>query len=222
LSRGRPVNIYWTPGLPAIPACRKIDAGEGHFKDEDRYIGGRRDPQPCEPGGDVRLGACQMNSAVLSALSALAGSTIGAIASIATTWLTQVYQNRTQLVSAGISQREHLFSDFITLASKLYADALTHEAPDPPTLVPLYALKAQMSLFATKATIDRADEVMRRIVDTYYKPNRDFHTRQAFEDSEYDLLRDFTLSCRAELATDISRGAARGAPAPMKARKLAA
>jgi len=151
-----------------------------------------------------------MNSAVLSALSALAGSTIGAISSIATTWLTQVYDSRTRRVSEGIAQREHLFSDFITLASKLYADALTHEAPDPPTLVPLYALKAQMSLFATMATVDGADAVMRRIVDTYYKPNRDFRTRQALEDGGYDLLQDFTSSCRAEVASDISRGSVHG------------
>jgi hypothetical protein len=147
-----------------------------------------------------------MNSAVLSALAALAGSTIGAISSIATTWLTQIYQSRTQRVSQGISQREHLFCDFITLASKLYADALTHEAPDPPTLVPLYALKAQMSLFAAKATVDGADEVMRRIVDTYYRPCRDFRMRQALEDGEYDLLQDFTFFCREELATDVFGG----------------
>jgi len=125
---------------------------------------------------------------------------------IATTWLTQIYQSRTQRVSQGISQREHLFCDFITLASKLYADALTHEAPDPPTLVPLYALKAQMSLFAAKATVDGADEVMRRIVDTYYKPGRDFRKRQALEDGEYDLLQDFTFFCREELATDVFGG----------------
>jgi hypothetical protein len=33
-----------------------------------------------------------MNAAVLSAASALAGSTIGALTSFATTWLSQTYQ----------------------------------------------------------------------------------------------------------------------------------
>ena len=142
-----------------------------------------------------------MNSAVLSALSALAGSTIGAISSIATTWLTQIYDSRTRRVSEGIAQREHLFSDFITLASKLYADALTHEAPDPPTLVWLYALKSQMSLFATKATVDWGRT---RSCDGSSIPITSqtgiSATRQALEDGGYDLLQDFTSSCRAELA----------------------
>jgi hypothetical protein len=146
-----------------------------------------------------------MNSAVLSALSALAGSSIGAFASIGTTWLTQVYQGRIQLKSRELSQREQLFNDFINLASKLYVDAMGHDAPEPSVLVPLYALKARISLLAAKETTDRADEVMRRIVDTYYEPNRDFRNRRNHEaqaDSKYDLLQAFTLAGRAELGVD--------------------
>ena len=143
-----------------------------------------------------------MSSATLSAVSALCGSAIGAFSSIATTWLTQVYQNRTQRLSQTISQRQQPFNDFIALASKLYAEALTHEVPDPPTLVPFYALKAQISLFAAKETTNRAEEVMRRIVATYYAPSRDFRVRQAMQDGEYDLLQDFTVACRAALAAN--------------------
>jgi hypothetical protein len=147
-----------------------------------------------------------MNSAVLSALSALAGSTIGAISSVATTWLAQVYQGRNQFLSQEISQRQQLFNDFINLASKLYADAMGHEAPEPSTIVPLYALKAQISLFAAKETIDRADQVMRRIIDAYYEPVENLRNREALKGREYDLLHAFTLAGRAELGVDSCSG----------------
>jgi hypothetical protein len=140
-----------------------------------------------------------MNTAILSAVSALAGSTIGAVASIATTWLTQYFQGRVQRASQDNARREHLFSDFINQASKLYVDALTHDLIDPSTLVPLYALKSQIYLFAAEETAKRAEEVLRHITETYYKPNRNFRTPQSGEEGEYDLLHDFTLACRAEL-----------------------
>jgi hypothetical protein len=65
-----------------------------------------------------------MNPATLSALAALLGSAIGALASLATTWLTQHYQDRVQRRAQEIARRERMFCEFITQASKLYADAL--------------------------------------------------------------------------------------------------
>ena len=82
-----------------------------------------------------------MNPAVLSALSALAGSAIGALASLVTAWITQQHQDRFQRRSQEYSRREHLFGEFIVQASKLYADSLTHNKVDPSTLVPLYAVR---------------------------------------------------------------------------------
>jgi len=140
-----------------------------------------------------------MNPAALSALSALAGSAIGAMASLITTWLTQHYQNRAQRQSQESARRERLFGDFITQASKLYADALTHNVLDPAALVPLYALKAQLGLFATQATTDQADEVLRRIADTYYRPNADFRDPTTIQAGSIDILQDFTKAARAEL-----------------------
>ena len=54
-----------------------------------------------------------MDNAYVSALAALAGSAIGAIASFATTWLTQHGQARAQRVAQAIARREHLYSEFI-------------------------------------------------------------------------------------------------------------
>ncbi|MBV8457500.1 MAG: hypothetical protein JO122_12890 [Acetobacteraceae bacterium] len=138
-----------------------------------------------------------MNPATLSALSALLGSAVGALASLATTWLTQHYQDRIQRRAQEMARRERLFGDFIVQAAKLYADALTHDhLSDPSVLVPVYALKAQLGLFASKATTDRADEVLQLIIDTYYRPTSNFHSQDA---GNYDILQAFTRACRAEL-----------------------
>jgi len=140
-----------------------------------------------------------MNPAALSALSALAGSAIGALASLLTTWISQHHQDRVQRRSQEYSRRERLFGEFIVQASKLYADALTHQQVEPSTLVPLYAVKAQLSLFASKQTIERADEVLHLIVDSYFRPNADWHDREEFDRKDYDILRAFTEACRREL-----------------------
>ena len=144
-----------------------------------------------------------MDSAMLSGLSVLCGSVLGALASIATTWLTHHYQNRLNRRSQDIARLEKLYSDFINLASKLYADAQTHNLTDVSTLAPLYALKSQVCVFArTTDTVDRAQQVMQRIIDTYQQPNRDFQNHQAAERVDHDVLREFTVACRAELIAD--------------------
>ena len=54
-----------------------------------------------------------MNSAYISALAALAGSGIGALATIVTTWLNQAYQNKIQRHADERTRRERLFGEFI-------------------------------------------------------------------------------------------------------------
>ena len=149
-----------------------------------------------------------MDTAILSALSALAGATLGAVASIGTTWLNQHYQDRSQRRAQDTARREHLFRDFIELAAKLYADALTHDFTDLSAIVPLYALKAQIVVFAkSRETVARADEVLTRIIETYYGPNRDFRQRPDLDPGRHDILEAFTIACRDELTADASKRA---------------
>jgi hypothetical protein len=84
----------------------------------------------------------RLNSALISACSALGGAVLGAFASIITTWLTQHYQDASQRRAQDTARRERLFTDFINAATKLYADALTHQMSDVAVIAPLYALKA--------------------------------------------------------------------------------
>ena len=141
-----------------------------------------------------------MDSATLSALSALGGSAIGALASFGSTWLTQHHQRRIQLQTMESARRERLFGEFIVQASAIYVDALTHDRPDPLKLVSLYAVKAQLGLFASQPTIDRAEEVMQLIAETYYEPNRDFSSREALRIGKGDFLQAFTQASRRDLS----------------------
>ena len=141
-----------------------------------------------------------MNNAYIPALAALAGSAIGALASFATTWLTQHAQERAQRYTQAITLREQLYGGFIEEASKLFTDALTHELNDPSKFVALYALVGKLRLFAPTHVITNAEEVMRRIVETYSIPNRDFRRAEGTQvQDEQDLLRAFSEACREDL-----------------------
>jgi hypothetical protein len=140
-----------------------------------------------------------MNSAYISAIAALAGSGIGAIASFATTWLSQDAQERTRRVAQRVARREHVYGEFIEEASKLFTDALTHELEDPSKFVRLYALIGRLRLLAPADVIASAEQVMQHIVETYYLPNRDFSNPQDRPRDDIDVLRAFSEACREDL-----------------------
>lgn len=140
-----------------------------------------------------------MNDAYMSGIAALAGSATGALASFATTWLTQHKQERAHRFAQAMALRHRLYGEFIEEASKLFTDALTHELDDPSKFVHLYALVGRSRLFATANVILRAEEVMRLIVETYNLPNRDFRNPEERGEHNVDVLRVFSEACREEL-----------------------
>lgn len=140
-----------------------------------------------------------MDNASTSAIAALAGSTIGALASFATTWLTQHSQERAQRFAQAMTRREHLYREFIEEASKLFTDALTHQLEEPSKFVHLYALVGNLRLCASANVIVKAQEVMRQIVETYNLPNMDFRSLEDRREHETDVLRAFSEACREDL-----------------------
>jgi hypothetical protein len=98
------------------------------------------------------------------------------------------------------SRRQSLYKQFIIEASKLYAEALTHDKSDISSLVNVYALIGQMRILSSNAVIERAEVVVRTIVETFFAPNKTFlEFRELVESQTIDLLRPFTDECRAEL-----------------------
>lgn len=140
-----------------------------------------------------------MDPATISAASALAGSAIGALASVTTSWLTQSSQSRAQRLSQEGSRRERLFSAFVDQASQSYADGMVRDGLDgPEKLVPLYATINKLRLFATPDTIRTAESVLDCIVDTYHAPPAVLEEKRMTV-AAHDILQAFAESCRREL-----------------------
>jgi hypothetical protein len=141
-----------------------------------------------------------MEAAYISALAALAGSAIGALASFATSWLTQHSQLLATQRLQDRARREALYGEFIREASRLFGDAFEHTLEDPATLVQLYALVGSIRLFGTKATLEEAEKVMALIGATYLAPNKDLELFGRIETAgELDPLYAFSQACRHEL-----------------------
>jgi len=140
-----------------------------------------------------------VNPAYISATSVLFGSAIGALGSLAATWWTHRHNDTNGRRLQDKAQRERLFMEFIDRASTAFVDALLQTSlHDPSKLVPLYASIGKLRLVASERTLEAADGVMDRIVETYYAPKFDLQTKPSL-DERFDILREFTERCQAEL-----------------------
>jgi hypothetical protein len=141
-----------------------------------------------------------VDTGFISAASALAGSAIGAFASLATSWLTQHSQTRATQRMKDQARRETLYSEFICEASKLFADAFEHELDDPAKLVQLYAIVSTIRLFGQRRTLEEAERVLNLIGATYFAPNKDLRVfAEIAREGELDPLFAFSNACREEL-----------------------
>jgi arsenate reductase-like glutaredoxin family protein len=137
----------------------------------------------------------------ISALVGLLGVLIGSVTSFGTTWLTQTSQSRDKHREDQVAKRQDLFVKFINEATRLYADALSHQKDDVSDLVLLYAMVAQMRLLCTRPVIEAADDVMTTIIETYLAPNRTLHEiRDLVSSGAMNFLTDFGEASRVELA----------------------
>jgi hypothetical protein len=141
-----------------------------------------------------------MDSTIIPAGAAVCGSLVGAAATIVTTWITQ----RTQRVQAEREERrrnrEVLYGEFITEASRLTVEAFSHSLERPDTFVKLYGIIGRIRLEATDSVLDTAEACIRQIIDLYAKPNMTIEQiRLAFERDRLDPIREFSVACRKEL-----------------------
>ena len=157
-------------------------------------------PLTCRVGSASIATGSTMDQAYFSTLAALAGSLIGGMTSLATSWLTQHAQYRAQQRGHDLGRREDLYRDFIEEASRLYTDAYEHDKADAAKLVKLYALVSRMRVLSSTRIIESADTVCRVIIETYLSPNKSFRDLPVFlNDSTMDPLREFSNACREEL-----------------------
>ncbi len=141
-----------------------------------------------------------MDSAIITAMAAACGSLVGAAATIVTTWITQ----RTQTVhaerEATLRDREALYGEFITEASRLAIDALSHSLEKPDTFVKLYGILGRIRLVAADPVLAAAEACCRQIAELYARPILTIEQiRVAIERDRLDPIRDFSVACRKEL-----------------------
>ena len=136
---------------------------------------------------------------ITSALAALAGTAIGGLTSVAANWLNQKSQIRAQWLHHERSRRQILYRDFIDEASKCYIDALQHDEADISSLVGLYAKLSRMRVSSSKPVVQRADDIARKILDTYLEPDKSFvELHDMAINGSLDLLHEFSNACRDE------------------------
>jgi hypothetical protein len=141
-----------------------------------------------------------MTVALEPALAALAGSTIGGLTTLAVTLMTQRVQVRAALTTRDLTVRQKLYRKFIEEASKLYGDALMHSAVDIPMLIGTYALVNRMRVISPPGIVDKAEVVLRTIVDIYFSPNKTIaELHEEINRDKLDLLSDFSSAAREEL-----------------------
>ena len=140
-----------------------------------------------------------MDASITSALAALTGAAVGGLTSGIANWLNHRSQVRAQWLLHEKNRRQILYRDFIEEASKCYIDALQHDQADIPGLVGLYAKLNRMRVQSSRLVVQRADEVARKILDTYLEPDRDFvQLREMAIDGSIDLLQGFSDACHDE------------------------
>ena len=148
-----------------------------------------------------------MNPAIISALAALGGSSVGALAPVLSNFILQRSVTQRDLLNRQISQRETLYSDFINEASRIYAKSVTHDLEDMDELVSLYALVSRIRLMATEPVVRAAEAFVKRIVTHYGEPNLTVdQIVSAALSAKGEPLDVFSLACRKELRVILQRG----------------
>jgi len=140
-----------------------------------------------------------MNSEYFSAFAALAGSAIGGLMMLASSWLSQKAQARAEQLAHHRTRREELYADFIEVSARLYADALGHNEAELAKLVKLYALIGRMRVLSSPKIVEIAESVAHTILKTYRGPKKTFHELEGLVKSDAVApLRAFSEACRNE------------------------
>ena len=140
-----------------------------------------------------------MDAPIISALAALTGAAVGGLTSGIANWLNHRSQVRAQWILHEKSRRQILYRDFIEEAAKCYIDALQHDEADIPGLVGLYAKLSRMRTLSSKPVVHHAEDVARKILDTYLEPDKNFvELREMAINGTIDLLRGFSDACHDE------------------------
>ena len=144
-----------------------------------------------------------MDTAYISAFSALGGAVIGGLTSFGSSWLTQRTQLRFSHDEAIKARREELYVEFVDEAARLYGDALGHQKDDAADLCKLFALLGRIRLVSPRPVVTAAERTFDTIIETYLGPNRTLHeVLDDVHEGGFHFLIEFGEACRQDLARD--------------------
>ena len=149
-----------------------------------------------------------VDTSIIVAIAALAGSAVGACASVATTFFGQRLQARWSRLAAELNEQEELYRSFVEEAVPLFIDALQQPAVDPAKIMRFFSILGCIRLTSSDEVLRAADAVAKRLLEAYAKPPKDpvKVLEQLFKNQEsLDPLLDFTLTCRRERAKVLKR-----------------
>ena len=142
-----------------------------------------------------------MEPSIITALAVAGGSIVGGAATVTTTWINQRTQTVREQTQARLRERERLYGEFITEASRLAVDAVSHSLESLEQLVILYGILGRIRLVSSEDVLAEAENCGRRIVDLYARPNITVEqVRSTLDSDEFDPLKPFSATCRAELS----------------------
>jgi hypothetical protein len=139
---------------------------------------------------------------MITALAAASGTIVGAVVSGFIAWNTQRMQTVRELTQEKLRERRSLYGEFITEASRLVVDAVSHSLETAEKLVILYGILGRIRLVSSKEVLVEGEKCVREIVDLYESPNLTLEQVRASMDSDnFDPLKAFSSACRVELST---------------------
>jgi hypothetical protein len=141
-----------------------------------------------------------MDPTIITAVAAACGSVVGAAATIVTNWITQRTQRAHAEREQTLRNREALYGEFVSEASRLTVEGLSHSLERAETFVTLYGITGRIRLVATDPVLAAAEACIGQIIDLYAKPNMTIEQiRLAFECDGIDPIKEFSVTCRKEL-----------------------
>ena len=141
-----------------------------------------------------------MDTPTVTVLAAASGSIVGAVVSGFIAWHAQRMETVRELTQEKLRERQTLYGEFITEASRLVVDAVSHPLETAEKLVTLYGILGRIRLVSSKEVLVEGEKCVRQIVDMYESPNLTVEQVRASLDLEdFDPLKAFSSACRAEL-----------------------
>ncbi len=112
-----------------------------------------------------------MDSSIVTAGAALAGSLVGALASLGSTFFTQRTLGRRDHLARQFLRRESLYSDFIIEAARLYSEALSNNLMKAEGMAKIWGLVSRIRLSASEPLVSAAEQVMTAIAEQFVADN---------------------------------------------------